>query len=96
MLHRQFVPVDDTKFAVVATQDVGPIIEANKAQATDGTDGYSPSRLTKHVARIPLVVAEQWLNDFGINVLDQNHKPAVVRLLNSSEWAWLRTGGGRI
>jgi hypothetical protein len=90
---RDVVPIDDDTFVVTATQDVGPILDANKEDQSFAT-GYSPSRDLKHVARIPLVVAEHWLNKYGVNVLNPNHKAAVRKLLNDHDWLFLRTGGG--
>jgi hypothetical protein len=92
---RDVVPIDDDAFAVTATQDVGPILDANKEDQSFST-GYTPSRDLKLVARIPLVVAEHWLNAYGVNVLDPNHKAAVRRLLNDRDWLFLRTSSGRL
>lgn len=91
---RDFIDLGDDKFAVQASQDVQPILDANKEDQTFNPTGYSPSRDMKHVARIPLIVAEQWLNDYGIDVFNQDHKPAVRRLLNNRDWLFVRTGGG--
>lgn len=94
-VRRDFVPVDDETFALTAVQDVGPILDANKEDQSFNP-GYSFSRDFKHVARIPLVVAELWLNKYGVNVLDPNHKAAVRRLLNDRDWLFLRTSSGRL
>lgn len=93
---RDFLDVGDGKFALQATQDVQPILDANKADQTFNPSGYSPSRELKHVARIPLVVAEKWLNDYGVDVLNPDHKPAVRKLLNDRDWLFLRTGNGLV
>lgn len=92
ILPREFVPVDDETFAVRTTQDVEPILDLNKALQTDG-DGYSKSRELRHYASIPLVVAEKWMNEHGVDVFNPNHKPAVRRLLESNEYSYLRTSG---
>lgn len=76
-------------------QDVESILDWNKRQQNDG-DGYTPSRDMKKIASIPLVVAEKWLNEEGINIFDPNHKDAVRRKLNSNEYLWLRTSGGTV
>lgn len=93
---RDFLPIDDGTFAVQATQDVQPILDANKEDQTFNPSGYSASRDLKHVARIPLVVAEKWLNDYGVNVLNPDHKAKVRKLLNDRDWLFLRTGQGAI
>lgn len=93
-VRRDFVHVDDETFAVTETQDVEPILDFNKEHAADGSGGWSPSRDLRHVARIPLTVAHKWLVDHGVDVLNPDHKGAVARLLNSSDYLYLRTGGG--
>lgn len=80
---------------VIRSDDVGPALERNKALQTFN-DGYSPSRDLRRAASIPLIVVELWKNQYGIDVLNPDHRPAVRRLLNSSEWAHLRTAPGRL
>lgn len=91
-----FVHVDDDTFAIVTSQDVQPIFDFNKAHATDGSGGWSPSRELRHVARVPNVVYMHMLNVHGVDMLNKDHSEAVKRLLNSSEYAHVRTGGGVI
>lgn len=80
---------------VARSADVAPILEHNKALATMN-DGYSPGREWRRAASIPLIVVEKWKNELGVDVFDPNHKAAVRRLLNSSEWQYLRTAPGRL
>lgn len=94
-VQRDIIDNGPGEIAVVASQDTSTILDANKSEHLYG-DGYTPSRDLRHVARIPLIVAEMWLNQYGVDVLNQDHKAAVIRLLNSNEWSYLRTGGGRI
>ncbi len=75
-------------------QDVEPVLERNKALLTHD-DGYSPSRDMKRIASVPNIVIEQWLKE-GVNVFDPNCEAEVMRRLNSSDWAHLRTSGGKI
>ncbi len=82
--------------AFKSTQDVEPILDLNKAAFNDGTMGYTPSRDMRKIAEIPLVVAEKWRNELGVDVFDKNHAPAVKRLLNDPEWLYLRTAPGRV
>jgi hypothetical protein len=77
------------------SQDTDPVFDANKQTHLYG-DGYSPSREIKHIARVPLVIAYEWLYKHGVDILNPEHKPAVRRLLDSSEYAYLRTGGGSL
>lgn len=82
--------------AVLATQDVEGILDWNKKSQNAGHNGYTPSRDMKHIAEIPLIVAELWLNTLGVDVFNKDHAPAVKRLLNDPDWRYLRTSGGRV
>lgn len=75
--------------------DVGPILEHNKALATSG-DGYTPSRELRRAASIPFAIVEKWKNELGVDLFNPDHLPAVRRLLNSSEYLYLRTAPGRL
>lgn len=77
------------------TADVEPILERNKALAASG-DGYTPSRELRRAASIPMAIIEKWRNELGVDVFNQDHMPAVRRLLNSNEYAFLRTAPGRL
>jgi hypothetical protein len=81
---------------VVRTQDVEAILDNNKALQNHGHNGWTETRNMRHVAEIPLVVAEIWRERYGVDVFDQNHAPAVRRLLNDPEWGYLRTSGGKL
>lgn len=81
---------------VERVQDVEPFLDANKADYNSGATGYTRSRAMKHVASIPPIVAELWLNTYGVDVFNKNHTEAVRRLLNSNEWRYLRTSPGRL
>lgn len=83
-------------FTIVRTQDVEAILDRNKALQNNGHNGWTTGRNFRHVADIPPVVAEKWLNDYGIDVLNKDHGPAVRRLLNDPDWAYLRTSGGKL
>jgi len=71
--------------------DDGGIIEANKRSALDN-DGWNRDKSMRLAARIPSDVQLLWLEKYGIRAWDRNHKGAVRRLLNSSEWSHLRYG----
>lgn len=81
----------DGRFVYGHRADVEPNIEANKALAKDGTGGWSPTREFKRVASIPVTVALMWKERFGIDAWDQDHWPAVLRLLDDPDWRFLRT-----
>ena len=70
------------------TQDVEPLIEANKAAASAAT---GPAGDIVHVASIPASVQMKWLIEKGVDVLDPDHRQAVARLLDDPEWRYLKT-----
>ena len=88
--------MEDTSH-VRSVQDVEPILENNKALQTFN-DGYSPSRDLKRIASIPLVIAQRWMKEDGINwmTLPKHEKAKYLRRkLNDPEYSFLRTSGGR-
>jgi hypothetical protein len=86
--------VHDDALTMQRTQDVEPILEANKRDYADG-DGWTENRDMRHVASIPNVVVEQWLKQ-GINVFDDNDWQKVLRLLDMPQYRYLRTSPGRL
>lgn len=89
-------PASDGKWAIETIQDVEPILERNKAMQNDGSGGWSPTRDFRRAASIPDVVILQWKKQYGVDIHNPDHWPAVKKLLNSSEWQWLRTAPGRL
>jgi hypothetical protein len=88
---------DGDKTIVETTQDVEPILESNKALQTAG-DGYNADRDLRRIASIPLVVAQKWMKDDGVNFLALNRREKTAylrRKLNDPEYAYLRTSPGR-
>src|SRR5882724_1874833 len=85
-----FSSPDGKSCVIESVQDVEPILERNKA-LQNSTDGYTPSRDMKFVATIPPIIEMKWRTELGIDINNRNHWPAVKRLLNSSEWSYLRT-----
>jgi hypothetical protein len=79
--------VSEDKFHISHSQDVSAVLEANKRARGDMV----------RVASIPDVVAIQWMNE-GINVMSPNREDLrrMKKKLNSPEYAYLRTGGGRL
>lgn len=71
------------------------VLEANK-KAREQAEGRRMGEMQR-VASIPNVIAIQWMQE-GINVMAPN-KDDLKRMkkkLNSPEFAYLRTGGGRL
>ncbi|GAO78656.1 hypothetical protein [Sphingopyxis sp. C-1] len=61
------------------------VIDHNKR--IEGTGMGHEMRLA---ASVPVQVQYEWLDKYGINMWDPNHKQGVVRLLNSNEYRYLR------
>lgn len=95
MIDTRFIEHDDGGLTVVRLDDCETVLERNKALQTLN-DGYSPSRELRRAASIPAIIVEKWKNELGIDVLNPDHLTKVKALLNSSEWAYLRTAPGRL
>jgi hypothetical protein len=77
---------------VQRVQDVAPYLEANKARRNDFvSDRKGGMRL---VAEVPAIVIEQWMK-MGVNAFDPNDSKKIQALLNSNEYAYLRTSPGK-
>lgn len=82
----------DGSWSVETRADITDVLDANKEQQNHGArPGAIEAPWLRHVARIPPVIIVKWLNEYGINFYDPDHEPAWRRLLNSSEWKWLKT-----
>ena len=86
-------PDDGETWNIRYEQDTAPVLDANKAQQSEGFDRR---RDMWHAARIPAAVQMEWLTKYGIDIWNPNHKAGVKRLLNSSEYAHLRTNQFRL
>lgn len=80
-----------------SSEDVEPILEANKrrANATPETGRFAGDGFHM-VARIPRILIEKWMNEEGIDFFDRNDWPKIVAKLNSSEYSYLKTLKARI
>src|SRR5262245_32377197 len=88
---------DLTDRTIIETvQDVAPILERNRALQNADDQGWSGSRDLRRAATIPDIIILKWRNEYGIDVFNRDHWPAVKRLLNDPEWRYLRTAPGRL
>ena len=85
--------LEDDNLHVVTKQDVQPILDLNKADRNANLSRFRRSEEMEHVARIPMVVVEDWLNRFGINAMAPSEEDTIriTALLNSPEYAYLKT-----
>jgi hypothetical protein len=71
-------------------QDVEPIIARNKA-----LQGVAqPSDWARHVASIPNVILEKWMNEESVDYLAlpaDEFARLIRRKLDDPDWRWLRT-----
>jgi hypothetical protein len=86
---------DDGEVHIRSSQDAEPFLDTAKAMFTHN-DGYSPSRELRRAAIIPPIVEVLWINQYGVNPLLPQHHDLLCRLLNSSEWSYLRTAPGEL
>ena len=94
-IETRYLEDSDGNLTVARLSDVEANLEANKALYTLN-DGYSPSRELRRAASIPMSIVEKWRNELGVDALNPDHREAVRRLLNSSEYLYLRTAPGRL
>lgn len=79
---------DDGTVQVKYEQDITATLEANKRAQNEAT-GRMGDGMQK-VATIPTYVIYEWITKHGINLYDPNHQEGVQRLLNSSDYRWLK------
>lgn len=79
ILSRIHVQPSERAYTFERVQDVEPILEHNKALASESQNGD----WGKHVARVPMVIIEKWLND-------DNAKGNPIRYLGPGFDEWLK------
>lgn len=94
---REYIHHDqqEDKLTIAHSQDVTSALEANKIARSEAA-GRRMGEMER-VASIPAVVAMEWMKE-GINVMAPNREDLkrMKKKLNSPEYAYLRTGGGRL
>jgi hypothetical protein len=81
----------DDGFVLHYEQDVEPILELNKKKQSAGREYYAKDPDMWRVASIPVGIQMEWMVKHGVDVLNEEHWPAVRKLLNSSDYRYLRT-----
>ena len=81
----------DDGFALHTTQDVGDVLDDNKAKRNMGRDYYARDKDMWKVASIPVIVQMEWMTKLGVDIYNPDHGEAVKKLLNSPEWRYLKT-----
>lgn len=87
-----FHRLHDGDWAYESIQDCNPIIDANK-EAQNHCNPWNADKSIRLDARIPLIFRQKWIDDYGIDFLspDPDVQRRVDKLLDSSEWRWMRT-----
>lgn len=75
-------------------EDAQPLLDLNQKAINNESGNWSGEM--HHVASIPpIVYAEIW-KKLGGNPMSPEHQPALMKILNDSEWNKLRVKSGRI
>jgi hypothetical protein len=85
----------DGSVHVESRQDVGHMLDINKALATHN-DGYNPDRTMRRVASIPMILVYKWREEEGWDAFDPANEDKLAAKLDSSEYLYLRTAPGRL
>ena len=81
---------------IESVQNVEPIIERNKELAKTDHQQRGIKGGFWHAASVPNIIIEKWLREDGVDFFNRDHWGAVKRKLNDPEWAYLRTGRGKL
>ena len=86
----------EDKLHIAHHEDIQPLIDSN-ARARNEADKHAKWGDWNRVASIPATVVMQWMKE-GINVMAPTYEDQkkIKQKLNSPEYAYLRTRGGRI
>jgi len=87
-LRIDFVSNNDDTFNIEYFQDVEPLLDHNKALQGESIDRKSEFR---HYASVPVTVQYEWIRQYGVDPLLPENEHLLRRLLNSSEWRYLKT-----
>ncbi len=95
-------PLTDTT-TIAEIQDCAPALDSAKALRNYGQGGakglneYSKAGIKNnlwHVATIPNHVIVEWRQKYHVDVFNKHQAKEVAKLLNNSDYAYLRTGTG--
>lgn len=87
-----YMQVEGDTFRIINTQDVTPIIDANKrAQNAPELTRKGIKKDMIHYASIPNTVILKWRQELGVDVFNHDHRKKVFSLLNDPEYKYLKT-----
>lgn len=82
----------DTTVLHSVQRGLDEFIKRNKVLQNAGPEHFKHDKEFWHAAHIPNIIIMKWLNEDGLNFYDPAHWEGIKRKLNSSEYAYLRTG----
>jgi len=86
---------DDGTYTIKSSQPVeSDILELNKAMYNHN-DGYNADRTMQRVGSIPQAVIEEYLAR-GINLFHPAFESELIKLMDNSDYRFLRTAPGRL
>lgn len=88
--------ITDTTIIHTDQPGIEGILARNKALQNEGTSHYKHDKEFWHAAHVPDSIILKWKVEENIDFYNRDHWDAVKRKLNSSEYAYLRTGLFRI
>lgn len=80
--HQEDAVLVRTECSGAGTED---LLSRNRAAQNEDFDKRSD---LWHAASIPTSVMYEWLTKFGVNAWNPDHRDAVKKLLNSSDYRW--------
>lgn len=96
IMRESLVDAATGQMAIRSTQDVEPFLDYTRRRRNEDDGCWSPSRDMREVAVVPNIVVEQWIHRYGINAYKPEDQPKVLAMLDDPDWAFLRTGSGRL
>lgn len=96
----EHLAIRDGKTHIKTTQNISDVIDLNNVNRNEKAEGWKGDM--HHVARIPMVVVEQWRNELkakgahDTNPLSSNNKNYFISKLNDFNYSRLRTKTGKI
>ena len=86
---------DGKTFDINKTQEVGSLLNANKAQSNE-VGRKATDDCYNRVASIPAIIIAKWLLEDNLDIYHPDHAKRLKQKLNDPEWLYLRTNEMRL
>jgi len=82
---------DNDTFTIGHHQDVSNVLESNKWALVD-LDQHKKAAKAEwaHYAKIPEIVILEWKAKYGVDFMNANHWPQVMKLINDPDYRYLK------